>query len=111
MNLITNTNHDEMIPLKFHLSQNYPNPFKEKTIIKYCVAFKTKVTITVSDYENKLVETLVQEEKEAGTYEVEFSAKGESTSGGNAHNLPSGIYFYQLKAGSFIETKKMLLLK
>jgi flagellar hook assembly protein FlgD len=101
MNLISNTNHDEMIPSKFHLSQNYPNPFKEKTIIKYCIAFKTKVSITVSDFENKLIETLVQEEKEAGTYELTW----------NAENLPSGVYFYQIKAGTFVETKKMLLLK
>jgi flagellar hook assembly protein FlgD len=101
MNLISNTNHDEMIPSKFHLSQNYPNPFKEKTIIKYCIAFKTKVSITVSDFENKLIETLVQEEKEAGTYELTW----------NAENLPSGVYFYQLKAGDFISTKKMILLK
>ena len=88
-----------LIPLEFHLSQNYPNPFKEKTIIKYCVAFKTNVTISVSDFENKLLRTLVQEVKEAGTYEVEFKAD----------NLPEGIYFYQFETKEYIYKKKMIL--
>jgi len=98
---------DEVIPLEFFLSQNYPNPFKEKTLIKYCVAYKTRVQITVYDSDGNLIEKLVDEEKQAGTYEVKFSICHFSESGN-----PEGIiYFYQLKAGSFIETKKMLLLK
>ena len=64
---------DEVIPLEFFLSQNYPNPFKEKTVIKYCVAYKTRVQITVYDSEGKEIEKLVDEEKSPGTYEVEFS--------------------------------------
>ena len=101
MNVIKNTNHDEMIPLKFQMSQNYPNPFKEKTKIKYCVAFRTKVNISVFDTKDKLIENLITEVQEAGTYEVEF----------NASSLSSGIYFYQLKTGEFIQTKKMILIK
>ena len=54
---------------------------------------------------------LVNEEKVTGSYEVKFSAIGGSASGGDSWNLPSGIYFYQLKAGNFIETKKMVLLR
>ena len=57
------------------------------------------------------VATLINEEKTIGNYEVEFSAKGGFASGGNAYNLPSGVYFYQLKAGDFVETKKMVLMK
>jgi hypothetical protein len=88
-----------LIPLEFHLSQNYPNPFREKTIIKYCVAFKTKVTITILNFKNKLIKTLVQEEKEAGTYDVEF----------DAGNLSEGIYFFQLETEECIYKKEMNL--
>jgi hypothetical protein len=69
------------------------------------------VSIKVFDILGNEIATLVNEEKPAGSYEVEFSAKGGSASGGNAFNLPSGIYFYKLQAGQFLETKKMILLK
>jgi len=57
------------------------------------------------------VATLVNEEKPAGTYEVEFSASGGSASGGDGYNLLSGIYFYTLRAGNYTETKNMILLR
>jgi hypothetical protein len=91
---------DELVPSEFYLSQNYPDPFIEKTIIKYCVAYKTKVILEVFDIESKMIKILIDEEKEAGTYEVEF----------NAYGLPDGIYIYQFQAGNFLETKKMMLL-
>jgi len=69
------------------------------------------VSLKVFDILGNEVASLVNEGKEPGNYEIEFSAKGGSASGGNAFNLPSGIYFYQLRSGSFVQTKKMILLK
>jgi photosystem II stability/assembly factor-like uncharacterized protein len=97
---------------KFSLSQNYPNPFNPVTKIKYQIPLSPTllkgeseaggfVILKVYDILGREVATLVNEEKPAGEYEIEF----------NAANLPSGIYFYQLQAGQFLETKKMILLK
>ena len=92
---------EEILPIEFQLKQNYPNPFKERTTIKFCVPDKARIGLEVSDsYRNKVI-TLVKEIKEAGTYKVEFNAK----------ELANGIYFYRLQAGDFIETKKMVLLR
>jgi len=102
---------EDLVPTEFQLNQNYPNPVKERTTIKYCVPDKARIGLEVSDsYRNK-VKTLVKEIKEAGTYKVEFFAIGGSASGGNAYSLPNGIYFYKLQAGNFNETKKMILLR
>ena len=108
MNLIKTNNNEEMIPLKFHLSQNYPNPFNEKTTIKYCVAYKIKVKITVYDCEGKLIEKILDEEKNAGTYEVEFNVR--QCHSAKSRVLNEGEYFYQLKAGDYTNTKKMMLI-
>ena len=86
---------------EFLLSQNYPNPFNACTKIKYSIQQSSNVVIKVFDVLGNEIETLVKEEKPAGTYEVTWYAE----------NLPSGVYFYQLRAGSFVETKKMILLK
>jgi len=109
----------EPVPSNFELFQNYPNPFNPNTKIKYTIPavgtslmkFPQSVQLKVYDVLGNEVATLVDEEKSAGSYEVEFSAKGGSASGGDANNLSSGIYFYQLRAGSFVETKKMVLLR
>jgi hypothetical protein len=85
----------------FRILQNYPNPFNPTTSIRYSVSELTKISLKVFDVLGKEVATLVNEEKPAGSYEVEF----------NASRLPSGIYFYKLQAGSFVETKKMILMK
>lgn len=84
----------------FSLYQNYPNPFNPRSIIQYAVSTMQFVTLTVYDLLGREVATLVNEEKPAGEYEVEFDAV----------NLPSGIYFYQLRADDFTETKKMVLI-
>jgi len=96
---------------EFLLSQNYPNPFNPTTTIKYQIPEISFVTLIVYDGLGKEISVLVNEEKPVGSYEVDFSAIGGSAAGGNAYSLPSGIYFYRLQAGSFVETKKMILLK
>jgi photosystem II stability/assembly factor-like uncharacterized protein len=92
----------------FILYQNYPNPFNSSTKIKFTIPLvethrdKSLLTILkVYDVLGNEVATIVNEEKSIGTYEVEF----------NASRLPSGIYFYQLRVGEFIQTKKMVYLK
>ena len=89
------------IATDYALYQNYPNPFNPSTNIGFRITDRGFVSIKVYDVLGNEVATLFNEEKPAGTYKVEF----------NANNLTSGIYFYQLKAGNLIETKKMLLLK
>ncbi len=102
-----NNNNDEVIPINFHLSQNYPNPFNNKTIIKYCIAYKTKVRITVYNSDNEIVAILVDEEKDAGTYEISFNA--EYRIYGETRILPQGIYHYQLIADGYNYEKQMIL--
>jgi len=85
----------------FLLSQNFPNPFNPSTKIEYQVPEMSSVSIKIYDLLGKEIKTLINEEKPAGNYEVEFDGTG----------LPSGIYFYQLKAGGYVETKKMVLLR
>ncbi len=96
----------------FQLDQNYPNPFNPATTIRYSIPSNvkgqtSKVILKVYDVLGNEVATLVNEEKPAGSYEVEFNAVGTSRD----LSLTSGVYFYQLKAGEFIQTKKMILLR
>jgi hypothetical protein len=111
LDIVTGVEDDKSIVNEFNLEQNYPNPFNPSTSIKYQVSSISQVILKVYDVLGNEVTTLVNEEKSAGVYKVEFSAKGGSASGGNAYNLPSGIYFYKLQAGDFVEIKKMILLK
>ena len=105
----------EIAPINFSLSQNYPNPFNPATSIQYQVSSNSHVSLKVYDVLGNEVATLVDEYKPAGSYEVEFSARGGQESGiGNLASgigYASGVYFYQLKAGEFVETKKMILLR
>jgi hypothetical protein len=103
---------NELVPSEFYLSQNYPNPFKEKTTIKYCVAHKTRVKLTVSNSGGVEIEKLVDEEKQPGTYEVEFSPchSHESLPDGKAGgNRITGKFSYQLKAGDYSNQKTMII--
>jgi len=92
---------EETLPNDFILFQNYPNPFNPTTNIQYAISNRQFVVMKVYDILGNKVATLVNQEQTAGSYEVEF----------NASNLPSGVYFYKLQVGSFVETKKMILLK
>ncbi len=91
----------KLLPSTISLDQNYPNPFNPSTTIKYSIPNQTNVTIKVFDVLGSEIITLLNEEKPAGNYEVTWDASGFS----------SGVYFYKLSAGKYVETRKMLLLK
>lgn len=99
---------NDVIPLAFHLSQNYPNPFREETKIKYCVAYKTRVQLTVLNSAGEVIDTLVDEEKDPGTYGIDFAARVSAS--GEARNLAHGKYSYRLEAGDYSSEKEMELL-
>jgi len=89
------------IPSEYRLNQNYPNPFNPSTQISFSIPQSGFVELKVYDALGNLVKQLVGEQKEAGSYDVEF----------NGANLSSGIYYYQIKAGNFTDTKKLVLMK
>jgi hypothetical protein len=89
------------IPSSFELEQNYPNPFNPSTTISYSAPELSFGTLKVYDVLGNEIATLVNEEIPVGSYDVGF----------NAINLPSGVYFYKIQAGDFVETKKMILMK
>jgi len=110
------SDYDEVIPKSFKLHQNYPNPFNPSTIIKYSLPEDGFVNVTIFNMLGEKIKILINHLQKSGNYEVEFTAS----------NLPSGIYFYRLHAGnpstglpvgrqgsgqSFVETKKMVLMK
>jgi len=85
----------------YFLSQNYPNPFNPSTTLSYTIPELGLVELNVYDVLGREVATLVNKEQSTGSYDVQF----------NANSLTSGIYFYQLKVGSFVESKKMILVR
>jgi hypothetical protein len=99
--IVTSVKEDNQLPVVFSMEQNYPNPFNPTTTINYQIPDLSFVTLKVYDVLGSEIITLVSEEKLIGSYEVNF----------NAASLPSGIYLYKLQAGSFVVTKKMVLLK
>jgi len=98
------------IPKEFALEQNYPNPFNPTTTIRWQMPEAGIVMLKVYDILGNEIATLVDEFKPAGSYEVEFSGSSGS-SFRLVRNLSSGIYFYQLRAGDYVDTKKMIYLK
>jgi hypothetical protein len=91
------------VPKQFSLGQNYPNPFNPSTKIKFQISGSSaaQTFLAVYDIGGKEISLLVNEELKPGSYEINFDASG----------LSSGVYFYKLQAGSFIDTKKMILVK
>ena len=89
------------IPSSFTLAQNYPNPFNPSTTVRYELPERALVTLTVYNVLGQNVATLVSEEKEPGVHQVQFDGAG----------FASGLYFYRLKAGGFVETRKLVLLR
>jgi hypothetical protein len=92
---------DTGIPEHYSLEQNYPNPFNPTTVIRYNLPERADVNVSVYDVAGRLIETLVNGSREAGSYEISF----------NAGNLSSGLYFYRLEAGTFSQMQRMLLVK
>ena len=93
---------DEIVtPAKFELKQNYPNPFNPTTSIECVVPSSEYVSLKVYDVLGNEVASLVNENKNAGSYRIDF----------NASTLSSGVYFYKITAGNYTETKKMMLIK
>jgi len=91
----------QMIPYNYVLIQNYPNPFNPVTKIKFAIPNEAYVNLRIYNVLGELVSTLIDKNLNAGEYEFEF----------NARNLASGIYIYRIKAGTFVDTKKMILMK
>ena len=89
------------IPSDFRLDQNYPNPFNPSTVIRYQLPAESRVTLKIFNLLGQEIETLVNDLLPAGTHEATWEAEGSA----------SGVYFYQLQAGAFFDTKKLLLLK
>lgn len=98
---------NDLVPLEFYLSQNYPNPFKDKTSIKYCLSEKAKVYLTLFNSKNEKIKELLCKVQNAGTYETILDSR----------NFQTGVYYYQLKAVDplsgtrqlFVKMKKMVL--
>jgi hypothetical protein len=98
---IVNVESDQIIPEKYVLYQSYPNPFNPSTTIKYSLPNSDNVSLKVFDILGREVAVLVNEYKTSGTYSIEFIAS----------RFASGVYFYQLRSGEFVESKKMILMK
>lgn len=97
----SDTEDEDILPTEYRLDQNYPNPFNPSTKIRYSIKEVGQVKLTVYDILGREVETLVNGEMVVGNYEINFDAS----------ELTSGIYFYTLQTGSFMETRKMILLR
>ena len=92
---------DDIIPSTYRLQQNYPNPFNPTTTIQYDLPEASNVVLKIYNLQGKEISTLVSDRFSAGKYKIQWDASG----------LTSGIYYYQLQANKFVETKTLILLK
>jgi hypothetical protein len=99
--LVDVTEQPSALPITWSLGQNYPNPFNPATVVSYQLPAVSEVRLAVYDLLGREVATLVNEKKPAGSYTVRFDASG----------LASGVYLYRMMAGSFVQTRKMILLR
>jgi hypothetical protein len=102
---VTAVENNLLVPQKFVLFQNYPNPFNPSTRIQYSIEKPAQVSLKVYNVLGNEVATLVNSRQEAGSYTVTFNTNKAT------YSLSSGVYFYRLEAGSFVSTKKLILLK
>ena len=93
--------HDNFVPVTNYLFQNYPNPFNPETVIEYSLPRASKVSLVIYNLRGEEVIRILDENQPAGFHQVTW----------NASDVVSGIYFYRLQVGDYIETKKMVLLK
>jgi peptidoglycan/xylan/chitin deacetylase (PgdA/CDA1 family) len=103
---ITGIEDEQVQPLAFELYQNYPNPFNPLTVIRYQLSVNSYVTLRVYDALGKEIATLVNDYKQAGSYQIEFNVAEVARP-----EIASGVYFYQLRAGNYTTVKKMILLR
>jgi hypothetical protein len=99
--LVTAVEKTAAVPTHFALEQNYPNPFNPSTQIRFMLSTRSSVTLTVFDALGRNIRTLVNQQLDAGEYVSTFDATG----------LASGVYYYALKAGSLVETRRMVLIR
>jgi len=99
--LTTVKGNESFSPIGFKLNQNYPNPFNPSTVISFSIPVQEKVSLKIYNILGMEVSTLLNEVRTAGNYSIRFDAK----------NLPSGIYFYELRTGNFRDVRKMIFLK
>ncbi|MDW7680195.1 MAG: T9SS type A sorting domain-containing protein, partial [bacterium] len=92
---------DSMLPETIQLFQNYPNPFNPTTTIRFALPYSSKVKLDILNMLGQKVTTLLNEQRSAGVHQLTFDAAG----------LPSGIYLYRLQAGSYVQTRKILLIR
>ncbi|MBE0551178.1 MAG: T9SS type A sorting domain-containing protein, partial [Ignavibacterium sp.] len=97
---------DNQVPVEFTLEQNYPNPFNPNTIIRYSIVTPSLVSLKIYDILGREIKILINQEQTSGVYEVNWNGDDEV-----GNKVSTGVYFYRIDAGDFVQTKKMLLIK